>query len=786
MKRTPLLLGLCLAVLVVAALAVFHFAHEPGKGTIGTSAPAVHARPEPTYVGADACKSCHAGEYRDWWGSHHQLAMQPATEQTVLGDFRDASVAHFGVTSRFFRNDGKLFVHTDGPDGSLRDYEVTYTFGVYPLQQYLVAFPDGRLQALPLAWDARPKDQGGQRWFHLYPEEHIRAGDELHWTGPQQNWNFMCAECHSTDLRKNYDEAANTFHTTWKDINVACEACHGAGSEHVKWAQQPDRAAGSTTPGASDGLLAHFDDRRGVSWILDPATGNSRRSRPRANSDELEMCGRCHARAAKISEDWVPGKPLLDTHRVTLLEQGMYTADGQMQDEVYNYGSFLQSKMYAAGVTCSDCHDAHSSKLRASDSQVCGLCHASAKYASAQHHHHQEQTPQSRCAACHMPVRTYMVVDRRHDHSFRIPRPDESVRFGTPNACNDCHQDRAATWAADAVGRWYGGVHLGYQQFTAALVAARRQLFTAQADLLGLTRDSAAPAIARATALTELASYFDPNTVSAAQEGLHSPDELVRLAAVELLAGADPATRWRTLASLLQDPVRAVRIAAADELADAVPTDVAPQSQHTFEQALGEYQAVQKLNADRPEAHLNLGNLYARQRRAPEAEAEYRKALRLWPGFVPAYVNLADLSRAQHQDEESEHWLTEGSKIAPDNAGLLYSLGLLRVRQHRTGEALQLLARAARLAPDNPHYAYVYAVGLYSNGKTAEGLASLRATQAKFPGNREVLLGLASFTADSGDVQGARRYAESFVAMAPADPRGPQLLEQLEQPGAAH
>jgi tetratricopeptide (TPR) repeat protein len=784
----PLLLGVCLAVLVVAALTVRYFLHEPAKETAATSAPPIHARSVPTYVGADACKSCHASEYRNWWGSHHQLAMQEVSDQTVLGDFRDATLTHFGLTSKFFRKDGKFLVHTDGPDGALRDYEVRYTFGVYPLQQYLVAFPDGRLQALPLAWDSRPKVQGGQKWFHLYPKENIRAGDELHWTGLQQNWNFMCAECHATDLRKNYDAAANTFRTTWKDIDVACEACHGAGSAHVTWAKQNDHAAGSTAPApvSDDGLLAHFDDRRGVSWILDPATGNSHRSRPRANTDELEMCGRCHARAAKISEDWAPGKPLLDTHRVTLLEEGMYTADGQMQDEVYNYGSFLQSKMFAAGVTCSDCHDAHSSKLRASDQEVCGQCHALAKYASARHHHHRAQTAESRCAACHMPVRTYMVVDGRHDHSFRIPRPDESVRYGTPNACNDCHQDKPANWAASAVERWYGGVHPGHQRFTAALVAARRQLFTAQADLLALARDSATPAIVRATALSALAGDLDPSTVSAAQEGLHSPDAMVRLAAVELLAGSDPAARWKDLAPLLGDPVRAVRSAAADALADALPADAAPESRRAFERALADYQATQKLNADRPEAHLNLGNLYARQDRAPEAEAEYRQALRLWPGFVPAYVNLADLSRARQQDEEAERWLLEGSKVAPDNAGLLFSLGLLRVRQHRTEEALQLLARAARLAPDNAHYAYVYAVGLYSNGKTAEGLASLRATQAQFPGNREVLLGLASLTAESGALQAARRYAESFVAMAPADPRGPQLLEQLGQSGSVN
>ncbi|HUI62275.1 MAG TPA: tetratricopeptide repeat protein, partial [Steroidobacteraceae bacterium] len=627
-----------------------------------------------------------------------------------------------------------------------------------------------------------PRAQGGQRWFHLYGRENIAAGDELHWTNLQQNWNFMCAECHSTDVKKNYDAVSNTYHTTWKDISVACEACHGAGSAHVKWAeaQGSGRAAGE---GHDDGLLAHFDDRRGASWILDPSTGNSHRSRPRANTDEVEMCGRCHARAAKISEDWKPGQPLADTHEVALLEEALYTADGQMQSEVYNYGSFLQSRMFAAGVTCTDCHEPHSQKLRTGNQEVCGLCHALDRYASTAHHHHKEQSAQSRCPACHMPVRTYMGVDRRHDHSFRIPRPDESVKYGTPNACNDCHQDQPAAWAAKATAGWYGNAHPGYQHFTKALTEARRQGPTAASELLALVADETSPAIARATAMSELGDYPDSNALSAAQAGLRSSDALMRLAAVELLADVDARTRWQALGPLLRDPVRAVRIAVASAVADALPTDSSAEVRADYQAALSEYLATQQLNADRPEAHLALGDLYARQGNPAGAESEYRQAVRLWPGFVPAYVNLADLSRAGRREDEAERWLLQAARIAPNNAAVALSLGLLRVRQHRIAESLSLLARAVKLAPDNAHYAYVYAVGLYSTGKSAPGLDLLRRTHERFPGNREVLLGLSSLTAESGDLAGARRYAESFIAMAPEDPRGAELLTQLKKRG---
>ncbi len=776
MSRKFLLIGV-----VALAIAIAMYLLRP---TRPLSLPPVTERPttaEPaSYVGTEACKGCHEPQYRSWVGSHHQLAMQEASDATVLGDFRDVKVSHFDITSRLYRRDGKFLINTDGADGKLHEFEIRYTFGVYPLQQYLVAFPDGRLQALAIAWDSRPALQGGQRWMHLYPRENIHGGDELHWTNRQQNWNYMCAECHSTDLKKNYDAAANTFHTSWKDLSVGCEACHGAGSAHLRWAASREQGR-AYAAGKEDGLLAHFDDRQGASWILDPATGNSHRSRARGNTDEIEACGRCHSRAGKISEDWQPGKPLGDTHQVALLEEGLYTADGQMQDEVYNYGSFLQSRMFAAGVTCTDCHDPHSQKLRVTDQEVCGLCHSLSKYGSAAHHHHKEQSDESRCPACHMPVRTYMVVHRRHDHSFRVPRPDESVVYGTPNACNDCHQNRSAAWAAKAAAAWYGEVHPGYQHFTQALSDARRQGATAAQELLALAVDPTSPGIARATALRELAGYIDSDALSAAQVGLRSADGLIRLAAVELLAAADASTRWQALAPLLRDPVRGIRITAASELVDALPRDISAEARHDYTTALDEFLAAQRLNADRPEAHLALGNLYARQGDAPVAEQEYRQALRLWPGFVPAYVNLADLNRALGRDEEADSWLLQGAHVAPNSAAVALAQGLLRVRQHRTAEALSLMGRAMKLAPDNAHYAYVYAVGLYSTGKIAPALELLRRTAGRFPANREVLLGLASLTAESGDVVGARRYAERYVTMAPADPSGAQLLQQLER-----
>ena len=515
-----------------------------------------------TFVGSETCAGCHKGEADHWRGSQHAHAMQHATEQSVLGDFSDASFDYYGVHSRFFRQDGKFLVETDGPDGKLAIFEVKYTFGLDPLQQYLVEFPDGRLQALSLAWDTRPKDKGGQRWFHLYPNEAIRHDDPLHWTKLNQNWNFMCAECHSTGVRKNYDAANDGFATHFAEIHVGCEACHGQGSRHVDWAHQQQSWWPFGKPeDRTKGLPVSFDERDGITWLPDPRTGKpQRRIGPAILRKEVETCGLCHARRGEFSEDWVPGRWLSDTHVVSPLARGLYHADGQMQDEVYNYGSFKQSRMFAAGVTCSDCHDPHSAKLVASGDSVCTQCHATDTYASARHTHHAHVKDPIGCASCHMQARTYMVIDQRHDHSFRVPRPDLSAKLGTPNACNDCHADKTAQWAAAAIDGWFGPDRKGFQNYAEAFHAAWSDGGDAAA-MLAAVASGGAPAFARASALSELATRVSRQNVELAQAALKDPDPMVRIGALDMLANVPPTHQlWTLVAPLLSDPIRGVRI----------------------------------------------------------------------------------------------------------------------------------------------------------------------------------------------------------------------------------
>ena len=717
------------------------------------------------FVGRQHCASCHAAQEKAWQGSHHDLAMQHATETTVLGDFNNRDFSHAGISSRFFKKDGRFIARTDGPDGKLTDFEVKYTFGVEPLQQYLVELPGGRLQALTVAWDTRPQAQGGQRWFHLYPDETISHDDELHWSGLNHNWNSMCAECHSTRLQKNYDPLQQRFDTRWSEIDVSCEACHGPGAQHLDWA---NKKTGWEKLAASKGLTVLLDERHGVHWQPQVATGTAQRSKPREGSVEIEVCARCHARRSVISAGYVHGEPLLDHYLPRLLDEGMYFPDGQIEEEVYVYGSFLQSRMNHAGVTCSDCHDPHSQQLRQPGSGVCLQCHAADKFASKQHHFHPTDSSGASCVECHMPPRDYMVVDPRHDHSFRIPRPDLSVALGTPNACTNCHEDNSAEWAAAQVQEWYGAAPQGFQDWAETFAAARREDPQAAASLLQLIRATETPGIARATALSLAGPYLDAQSLDVLTQGLWDDDPMVRAATLGLLEQLPVGLRVQLAFPFLEDDVRAVRIEAARVLA-ALPAGDLDEAQRTLlAQATQEFIDAQLASAERPEAQTNLGNLYVQQAKLQQAEQAYQTAIQLNPAYTPAWVNLADYYRGRQDEAAAEKTLRQAIDAMPAVAELHYALGLSLVRQQRAAAAIEELQQAASLDPDSVRFIYVYAVALNSSGEPDKALLVLQGAHTRFPNNTDILSALVAFNRDQGNSVAANRYAKKLQALSPS------------------
>jgi tetratricopeptide (TPR) repeat protein len=731
----------------------------------------------PTFVGAGVCGSCHQDELKRWTGSHHQLAMQPANPRSVLGNFNHATFSNLGVTSTFFRRGAKFMARTDGPDGRLHDYEINYAFGVYPLQQYLIAMPGGRLQALGIAWDSRSPEAGGQRWFILYPDHKIRASsDPLHWTGIDQTWNYMCADCHSTNVRKNYDEQKRSYSTTFAEIDVSCEACHGPGSDHVAWAQKRGEWKGSA---ANKGLTVALEDRKEVVWTIDPATGNGRRNSPRTSENEIMMCARCHARRGQIHEDYVHGQPVGDDYRVTLLDSDLYFPDGQIKEEVYEYGSFVQSRMFHEGVTCSDCHEPHGLALRAEGNHVCLQCHAGNRYDSPHHHFHKLGVAGSRCVECHMPTRTYMVVDARRDHSIRIPRPDLTLRLGTPNACNQCHADKSAQWASDSLQKWYGHTPEGFQHYAETFRAAVENAPGAERALGELAANTEQPAIARATAVSLLAGYSPSPTEPEVRGAANDQSALMRRAAAAALSNSDPQGSASTLGSLLGDPVRSVRIETAEVLAPVNAHAADPRLAANLEHATQEYVAAQELNADRPESHLDLALLFGKRKEVREAEAQLKEALSLDPTFVPAAVNLADLERSLGREAEGEATLRTALQHSPSDPALLYALGLSMARQGQHAKALNLLAAAASNDPGNARYAYVYAIALNDAGQRSAAIDTLEHSIKSHPYDRDSLTALVIYLVQMQDRGKAVLYARRLLQLEP-DNQG--LRQMIDEP----
>lgn len=716
------------------------------------------------YVGRARCVGCHAGEAAHWSASHHAHAMEPAGSGTGPNLFTGPGLVSEGSLFTPHVHAGIPAMRVRDPVGTVTDYPIAFAFGVYPLRQYLTAFPDGRYQVLPVAWDARPPDEGGQRWFALYPATPLPVWDTLHWTGRNQTWNGMCADCHSTGLRKGYDAATRTWHTTWSDLTVACEACHGPGAAHVAWAE-----GGASATVADKGLAVRLAPDAGTGgWGDFDARGIRRWQGPPRDTRETDLCAPCHARRRPLLADWRPGRPLLDTHSPALLDDELYYPDGQIKDEVFEYDSFLQSRMQRAGVVCTDCHDAHALTLKGDGNAVCAQCHDSGRFDTPAHHHHTAGTAAARCVTCHMPNRTYMGVHIRHDHGFRLPAPARSAALGTPDPCLSCHGDRGAAWSEAALDRWGGGRHRVGSAFARALADGRTGAPDALAELTAAASDSDNPAIARASALALLVRFPGPSARAALARGATDPDPLVRLGAVRGLA-SDRDDTQALLLPLVRDPARAVRIEAARQLAPLLTAkpDWPDADRAATKSALAEWMAAERAAADRPESALNLGVLWAETGDAIQAESALRDALAQDPRFTAARLDLADLYRALGRDGEGAAQLRQAVALAPDDADAHYALGLALVRQGSRDEALAELGRAAGLAPDDARIAYAYGLGLRENGDTGRALAVLEDANRRHPGDRDVIVALLALARATGDAARVRTYSRALAAFGP-------------------
>ncbi len=725
--------------------------------------------PGAQFVGSEACKSCHKAAYDNWKGSHHDLAMDVASDESVLGDFNGATFTHFGAESRFYRKDNRFFVHTTGPEGIMGDFEITHTFGVYPLQQYLVPFSGGRKQCLPIAWDARQN-----RWFHLYPDQPLDPEDWLYWTNAGQNWNGMCAECHSTNLKKNYDPEANTYDTTWSQIDVGCEACHGPGSAHVRWAELPEMGRPQ---------VDNYD--------LVVRTANM------TPSEQIELCAPCHSRRMSLGDNTHDIEAFMDYGIPQLLSPGMYFADGQILDEVYVYGSFMQSKMYDRDVRCADCHDVHSIKRIKEGNDLCLQCHRADIYDTKSHHFHKKEGEPgepirdangqvlfevgsgAQCEQCHMPGRNYMGIDYRPDHSFRIPRPDLTVEMSVPNACDRCHVDKPTQWSVDAVAKWYGQRYRPH--YGSILHAGRQRTPEAKTYLIKLADDRLYPVIVRATALGLLRSYQGADVDEAHRKALIDEAPLMRQTAVSMLDAQPPPQLLPALVPMLYDPVKAVRIEAARALAAVSDKPFDQRQRDRYETVLAAYEQAMRYTADFAPSRHNLGNLYDALGETERAIASYQAAIVIDNLFFPAKVNLAMIYNRQGNNDQAERLLREVVKHHPEMYDVHYSLGLLLAERQKYQEATRFLSTAARGLPGRARVSYNLGVLLDFLQKDVEAEAALGKALAIAPDNADYLTALAQFYLKRGRLREAQPLAERLIQSHPNHPAAARMKAFIEQ-----
>lgn len=680
------------------------------------------------YVGDQNCVACHRDASKDWMGSHHQLAMQEVSEATVLADFNNHSVELDGVSYFFYREGQDFKAKVTELNGKEFDFTVSYVFGITPLQQYMVDFDKGRKQVMRATWDTEKN-----RWFHQYAGDRIEPNDWLHWTRGGQNWNTMCAECHSTNLKKNYDVVKDSFHTTYSSINVSCESCHGPGQQHVKWAN-----AGGT--GSDPSLILGADQ-----------------------ASQLSMCAPCHARRVKLTKDLTPGLRFEDQYLVQNISTDFYHGDGQILEEDYVYGSFLQSKMHGLGIKCNDCHNVHSLELKAEGNSLCLQCHVPDKYESKEHHFHELNTEASQCINCHMTGRYYMGNDFRRDHSFRIPRPDQSVAFGTPNACSGCHTDKSDEWASEWVEKWYGSERRDHFSDYLLLSNEAGMSIEDRKKFNSFINDLNYPAIARSTVISNL-SYTNEEEYRSILLSLKDSTALVRYNALMQFRGLNPQERVSIARNHMNDPSLLVRIGSAQLLTGFSGEGFSEAERLQLTKVQSELETMLYSNADFSTGRLQLGDYFLQTNDLNAAIEHYEMALEKDSLLFPVYTNLATAYSLRGENDKALEtlniWidldanasrpyylrallnfelgnneiavedLEMAIELDPTDSRSMYNLATYYYQQKDLGRSKNLVEAALKIEPANQELLYLYALVLRDLGETQRAEAIMRQLQA--------------------------------------------------------
>ncbi len=738
-------------IFVMGGFGIFYSCgHQEQTETTGLSADFIRAH---SFVGDQLCRSCHEQEWYEWKGSHHDYAIAEAAPDVIRGDF-DNTIFYDGNDRYFFYMDQDRFM-VDIQEGSREEqtYEIIYTFGWEPLQQYLVYIGQGKYQALHAAWDTED-----EKWFSLYPYETFEPDDWMHWRRGAMNWNTMCADCHSTNLKQNYDPETDSFHTTWSVLNVSCESCHGPGKDHVELMNSPDTETIPIERIRSDLNLVRFTPQL----------------------TELNTCAPCHSFRQKLTEEYIHGDPYLDHFDLRVAHPPNYFADGQILEEVYVYGSFLQSKKFMGGVQCSDCHNPHSLQLREplTSNRLCLMCHEPS-YDTYAHHFHEANTSGTACIDCHMDGRVYMGNDFRRDHSFRVPRPHQSVEFGTPDACNSCHTEETVQWAATAIEEWYG--YPSGDHYTDILLKADAEQRSDVAGLRQLASDKMQPEMIRAIAVWYTGRFPNEDTAAIIEEALKSESGLIRNSAIRALENLPDEVQHRLSQNALDDEYRANRIAAARYNAGFSPYEITSRLREHFTNALQEYVTYLDVNAYFPQGQMSRGQMYEQQGDLQRAMEAYRNAASRDPYFTPARINLAYVLNRLGLNEEAEFHLKIVTELDPEFGDAYYSLGLLMAEMNRMPEAIQWFRDAADRMPEYSRLFYNLAIAHQTVGEPDEAEKAYTTAIGLEPGNGDYRYGLITLYMQQEQFAKALEQAEYLNQIFPGNRQVEQLIQSIRQ-----
>ena len=702
--------------------------------------------PDSYFLGDNNCKECHQQEFKDWQGSHHDKAMQKADSLTILADFNNKTFTSQGVTSLFYKKGEDYFVNTEGPDGTNQDYKIIYTFGITPLQQYIVAFPNGHFQCLRTAWDTLKKE-----WFDLYPDFKVVHSEWLHWSRGGLNWNNMCSDCHSTNVRQNYDDKTDRYDTKYALINVSCEACHGPGKQHVEDVK-----------------------RLGDNY---KATGTMHMTLKTTPKELVDQCARCHMRREQFSEVFNFEGTMVDHYFPQLIEEPIYYPDGQILDEDYVYGSFVQSKMYRNNIACNNCHNSHSLKLKFDGNALCAQCHIPAKYDTPEHHFHKQDTEGAMCINCHMPGRYYMGNDFRRDHSFRVPRPDLTLKYGTPNACAGCHKDKSNQWAWDEFKNLFGTVDSIH--FSDKLVPGIVGEPGADKGLFELINDMQQPEIVRASAVKALSKYDSEDLINKFILLLNDDSPLVRGTTLDVLSQINTTDYVNYFLPLLNDSKRSVRVKTFYGLAGLTESQIPEKYKESYQKVKKEFFDYLNINLDFLGGQVKRANFYLKQGNLQKAIEGYEKALKIDNINNQVRLDLANLYYRNQDYQKTEDAYKTVISQEPKYGPAYYSLGLLYAELERTEEAIEQMKKANKLMPENIRVYYNLSL-LYSKNKESLEAEKTLLNGLKIDANNENLLYALAFQyANINQVDKAKTILIKLVQLHPNNSDYQRFLAQI-------